>query len=171
MPADPHQLRPDHLPTPFTADEIRRDCQPGRMVRLLVVQPGADPIVRVVRFVSADADGGGQETWTESPDGERLSEPTVGRSRWLDLQRHASFPAASTEIAEETIDVPAGRFECLRYTNRDGDKIRTFWFARSAAGMPLRFEERRGELVTSSSTAIENVPAPSGAGYGSGRGR
>ena len=89
MTADPHQLRPDHLPTPFSADEIRVGC-PGRTVRSLVT--------------------------------------------------------------------PAGRYACLRYTNRDGDSVSTFWFARSATGMPLTSEERAGGVLAFSSTAIENVP-------------
>jgi hypothetical protein len=160
MAADPHRLRPDHLPTPFTADEIRRGCQPGRTLRSLVVEAGNDPVIRVVRFVSADDDGAEQESWMESPDGARLGEPTRRRSRWLDFQGHASFPSATTDVVEEAIDIPAGRFDCLRYTNREGEDVRTFWFARSAAGMPLRFEERTGDTVTYSSTAIENVPGP-----------
>ena len=50
----------------------------------------------------------------------------------------------------------AGRFACLRYTRRDDASVSTFWFARSAPGMPLKFEERAdGELVFSS-TAIED---------------
>jgi hypothetical protein len=158
MTTDPHQLRPDHLPTPFTADEIRVGCPPGRTVRSLVIRAGSEPHVRVTRFVSGDADGAEHESWTESPDGVRLTEPERGRSTWLEFQEHASMPAASTEIAEEEIDIPAGRFACLRYTRRDGDSVSTFWFARSAPGMPLKFEERAGGALVFSSTAIENVP-------------
>jgi hypothetical protein len=158
MTSDPHQLRPDDLPTPFTAEEIRLGCQPGRTVRSLVVEPGHDPVIRVTRFVSADAEGAGQEHWLETPDGTRLNEPERRRSTWLGFQEHASFPAATTEIAEEEIDIPAGRFACLRYTNQEGNTVRTFWFARSAAGMPLRFEEWTDGILTYSSTAIENVP-------------
>ncbi len=158
MTTDPHQLRPDHLPTPFTADEIRVGCPPGRTVRSLVIRAGSEPCVRVTRFVSGDANGAEQESWTESPDGVRLTEPERGRSTWLEFQEHASMPAASTEIAEEEIDIPAGRFACLRYTRRDGDSVSTFWFARSAPGMPLKFEERAGGALVFSSTAIENVP-------------
>lgn len=158
MTSDPHQLRPDHLPTPFTAEEIRLGCQPGRTIRSLVVQPGQDPVIRVTRFVSADAEGADQESWEETLDGARLSEAARRRSTWLGFQEHASFPADTTEIGEEEIDIPAGRFACLRYTNREGDVVRTFWFARSAAGMPLRFEEWTDGVLTYSSTAIENVP-------------
>jgi hypothetical protein len=156
MPTDPHQLRPDHRPTPFSADEIRLGCPPGRTVRSLVVQAGSEPYIGITRFVSGDAEGADQESWRETPDGVRLTEPQLSRSTWLEFQGHASMPAATTEIAEETIEIPAGRFDCLRYTRTDGGDISTFWFARSAPGMPLKFEERvNGELVYSS-TAIEN---------------
>ena len=159
MTTDPHQLRPDHLPTPFTADEIRLGCPPGRTVRSLVIEAGSEPYVGVTRFVTVDAEGAEQESWRETPAGVRLTEPQRRRSRWLDFQGHASMPAATTDITEEEIDIPAGRFACLRYTRRDGDSVSTFWFARSVPGMPLKFEERvDGELVYSS-TAMENTRA------------
>jgi hypothetical protein len=158
MTNDPHRLRPDHLPTPFSADEIRAGCPPGRTVRSLVVEAGAQPHIRITRFVSGDAEGAEQESWTETPDGLRLTEPQRRRSTWLDFQGHASMPAATTEIAEEEIDIPAGRFACLRYTRRDGDEVDTFWFATGAPGMPLKFEERVGGQLVFSSTAIENIP-------------
>ena len=131
------------------------------MIRSLVVRAGEEPYVRVTRFVSDDADGAEQESWTETPDGTQLTEPERGRSTWLGFQEHASFPAATTEIAEEEIDIPAGRFACLKYTNRDADSESTFWFARSAPGMPLRYEQRVSGEVVFSSTAIENVPSAS----------
>ncbi|HYK96690.1 MAG TPA: hypothetical protein VE011_12635 [Candidatus Dormibacteraeota bacterium] len=159
MVADPHVLRPDHLPTPFTAAEIREGCPPGRTVRSLVIEAGAEPIVRVTRFLSCDADGADRESWAEAPDGRRLTEPVSDHATWREFQEHASMPADSTRIDKETIDIPAGRYDCLRYTRVDGDTVDTFWFATSAPGMPLRFEERvKGELVYSS-TAIADVRA------------
>ena len=158
MSADPHQLHPDHLPTPFTADGIRLGCPPGRTIRSLVIEKGSEPRVQVTRFVSGDAEGADHESWTESFGGEPLTEPKARRSTWLEFQGHASMPAATTEIAEETIDIPAGRYDCLRYTRRDGDALMTFWFARAAPGMPLRFEERETGELTYSSTAIHSIP-------------
>jgi hypothetical protein len=154
MPTDSHQLHPGHRPTPFTADEIRIGCPPGRTVRSLVVESGTEPYAQVTRFVSGDAEGAEQESWTETPDGDRLTEPRRRRSTWLDFQGHASMPAATTEIVEEEIGIPAGRYACLRYTRRDGDAISTFWFAKAAPGMPLKFEERVGGELVNSSTAI-----------------
>jgi hypothetical protein len=123
-----------------------------------VVERGSEPFISVTRFVSGDADGADQEHWRETPDGARLTEPARRRSSWLDFQRHASMPAATTAIADDEIDIPAGRYACLRYTRREGDSVVTFWFAKEAPGMPLRFEERdAGELVYST-VAIENIP-------------
>jgi len=160
MTNDPHRLRPDHHPTPFTAEEIRIGCPPGRTVRSLVVRAGSEPYVRVTHFVSGDAEGAEQEWWTETPDGARLTEPERARSTWLDFQGHASMPAATTEITEEEIEIPAGRYACFKYTRREGDSVSTFWFPKSAPGLPLKFEEwEKGELVFSS-TALENTGGP-----------
>ena len=106
-----------------------------------MIEPGSEPYVHVTQFVSGDAEGAEQESWTETPERIRLTEPKRRRSTWLDFQGHASMPAATTEIDEEEIEIPAGRFACLRYTRREGDAVSTFWFARSAPGMPLKFEE------------------------------
>ena len=160
MPADPHLLRPDHHPTPFTADEIRRGCPSGRTIRMRVERAGEGPIVRVTRFLDGDADGADGEVWAETPDGERLGDVERWRSTWLDFQGHASMPLATTVVTEETIALPAGTFDCLVYTRSDGDDVDTFWFARSAPGMPLRYESRVGGDLVFSSVAVENrMPA------------
>jgi len=157
MKADSHRLRPDHHPTPFSADEIREASRPGRTVRFLVERKGAEPAIRVSRFVGGDAEGGDGESWMETLDGERLSEPERGRSTWLELQGHASMPLDTTTVEEETFEVPAGTYAGWRYTRTDGDEVDTFWFAKAAPGMPLRIESRVGGDVVFSSTAIEDV--------------
>jgi hypothetical protein len=157
MSADPHVLDPEHLPTPFTAEEIRIGCPPGRTIRMRVFEAGQPPYVGVTKFVTGDADGADQESWRETPDGARLTEPRRRRSTWLEFQAHASMPRATTVIEPETVDLPAGRYDCLRYTRREGDEETVFWFARSAPGMPLKVEERvDGELVYASE-ATEDV--------------
>ena len=129
---------------------------PGREVRSLVVRQGSEPYIRVMRVVSSDADGGERDFWTETPEGQRLTDPEREYSTFLELQGHASMPTATTRIDEETIDIPAGHFDCLRYTRVDGDTVDTFWFAISAPGAPMRFEQRVGGEVVFSSTAIED---------------
>lgn len=156
---DPHRLRPDHRPTPFTADEIRLGCPPGRTVRSLVTRAGTDPYIRVTRFTTGDAAGADQESWQETPSGERLTEPEHARTTWRELQEHASMPADTTTIAEETIEIPAGRFDCLVYRRVDGDEVATFWFAKTAPGMPLAFESRVGGALVFSSIAQSDTRA------------
>ena len=72
---DPLRLQPDHLPTPFSAEEIRQGCRPGRELRLRVEQPGEDPAIYVLRFIDGDAATGVQESWDETPSRERIGEP------------------------------------------------------------------------------------------------
>jgi hypothetical protein len=154
---DPHQLRPDHLPTPFTAEEIRAGCQPGRTVRSLVEEEGQPPYLHVTLFVSATADAAEQESWDEELDGTPRGERRRRRSTWLEFQGHASFPVTNTQVSEEEMEIPAGRFATLRYTQREGDTVRTFWFALSAPGMPLRFEEWDGPTLVYRSTAVSDT--------------
>ena len=154
MDGDPHVLEADHLPTPFTAEEIRANSHVGRTVRALVVR-GGESSVRIMRIVAVSPEGWERESWTESMDGRRLSEPELERSTWLELQAHASMPAATTRIDEETIEIPAGRFDCLRYSQLDGESLDTFWFATSEPGAPVRFEKRIGHELLFSFTTIE----------------
>jgi hypothetical protein len=154
-PTDAHRLRPGDLPTPFSAAEIRDASVPGLTIRSLIERQGAEPVIRVVRFDARDADGGFGDSWTEAPDGARLTEPERHHSTWLELQGHASMPAQRTTIDEETFEIPAGRFEGWRYARTDGEKVDTFWFAKSMPGAPLRYETRVGGEVVFRSTAVE----------------
>jgi len=59
----------------------------------------------------------------------------------------------------QEIEIPAGRFACLRYTRTDEDGVATFWFATSAPGMPLKFEKQvEGKTVFSSTTLSDETP-------------
>jgi len=153
---DPYQFRVGDRPTPFSAQDIRQGCPPGRTVRALVVQAGQEPYVRVTRFLTGDDDGGNQEFWNESLDGTRLTEPETGHAIWRELQGHASMPAERTEITEEQIEIPAGRFACLRYTRTDEGSVGVFWFAKAAPGMPLKFEKRVDDKTVFSSTTLSD---------------
>jgi hypothetical protein len=156
---DRHLLEPDHLPTPFTAEEIRDACPPGRTLRYRHERAGQPATVRVSRYVAVDAEGCDQEAWEEAEDGARLGAPERSRSTWLELQRHASFSAATTTRDEEEIDVPAGKFACLRYTRTDDSGTWQFWFARELPGQPVRYERQVGERVLMRATLLDNANA------------
>jgi hypothetical protein len=159
MPDESHRLQPDHHPTPFSAAQIRDAFVVGREARTLTVRAGEAPYVRVRRNISADAETGVHETWTETPEGERISEPEQGSSTFLELQGHASMPVAATTIEPVEIDVPLGRFDGLRYTRTQGDVVDTFWFAMARPGAPVRIESRVGGELVFSSVALEDPGA------------
>ena len=159
MPAESHRMQPDHHPTPFSAAQIRDGFVVGREVRSLIVRAGEEPYVHVRRNISADGDTGVHEVWTETPEGDRISEPEQASSTFLELQKHASMPVGATAIEPVEIDIPMGRFDGLRYTRLQGDRVDTFWFARARPGAPVRIESRVGGSVVFSSTAIsERLP-------------
>ena len=155
--ADPHQLSADDLPTPFSAADIRGGCPPGRTLRFLMARAGQDPVVRVSRYVETDTNGAVQESWTEDLEGRGLSDPERERSTWLELQEHASFPRATTVRSEEELEIPAGRFACLRYTRTDPDAIWRFWFALELPGQPVRYEREASGQIDFSATLLENT--------------
>jgi hypothetical protein len=161
MDTDPHQLYPDDLPTPFSAAEIRDASRPGRTQRFRVERSDTDPVIRVTRYVGGDAQAAEQESWLESSAGAVLGEREVSRPTWLELQEHASFPAATTVRVDEELTVPAGTFACLRYDRTDDDGTWRFWFARDLPGHPVRLEHEADGRVVFSSTLLENVPAGS----------
>lgn len=161
---DPHVLGPGRAPTPFTADEIRRGCPDGRTTRLTVEAAGADPVFRVNRYLDCDDEGATIERSVVTADGEPSGAVESGRSTWLQLQAHASFPADQTEIATETIDLPLGRLECRRYTVRDGDSVDEFWFATAMPGMPVRVTKASGERIVATVSVVADTAAPGARG-------
>ena len=141
---DSHVLGPGLLPTPFTADEIRDATGTGKTIRILIEEPDGTRFERVNRFSDCDAEGATLERWRAILDGGVDGQVVSGRVTWLELQWHAAFPAERTTVAEETLELPMGRLECVRYDTREGDvtdaPVESFWFARAFPGMPVRFE-------------------------------
>jgi hypothetical protein len=154
--SDPHVVEPGHAPTPFTADEIRRGCPPGRTIRLLVEPADRQTFIRTTRFVDCDEQGAIQERALFSVDGDPLGPVQTDTSSWTELRAHASFPAERTAISRESLDLPLGRLDCLRYTVTDGPTVETFWFATAKPGMPVRFVSEVDGQVTSAVTMISD---------------
>ena len=144
---DPHVLGDALAPTPFTADEIRSGCPEGRTIRIGVMPSAGHPFVRVSRFEQCDDEGAVLARWRIGEDGEPDAAIERSRVSWLDLQRHAAFPAEATRILAAAIVLPFGEFEGLVYrVVRDGRES-VFWFARALPGMPVRVERHGAEGV------------------------
>lgn len=157
--SDPHVLDPEHAPTPFTAEEIRAGCPEGRTIRMRAEAAGQEPMVRVNRYLECDEVGALLERSAETVDGEALGDAEQDRVTWLDLQRHASFPAAITRIEKDTIDTAIGELACLRYTVRADGVDQVFWFAETLPGMPLRFLTRKDDQALASFEVVADTQA------------
>lgn len=139
--SDPHVLEPGTAPTPFTADEIRAGCPDGRTITLLVEPAEGPSWQRVNRFVAPDEDGATVQRWRIGTDGRRDGEIEEGRTTWLQLQGHASFPVSAVTVTPDTVELPLGTVDALRYAvDDDAGGVATFWFAPGFPGMPVRYE-------------------------------
>jgi hypothetical protein len=156
LPPDGNRLQPDHLPTPFSAAQIRDGCPAGRTIRIREETPDGPPTFRRIRFVEADADGAVHELQATDEDGRPIGEPTRGHSTWLDLQRHASQPADATTVDEVALPLPFGDFACWRYTVERPEAELRFWFAKQLPGMPAQVEEWVDGVMTGRSSMIAN---------------
>ena len=155
MPPEEHRLTPDTLPTPFSAAQIRAACAPGRSNTFRVDRRDAAPYLMQWEFVGGDEEGAESVRWTEALDGTPLEERTTSRSRWTEFQGHASYPVNSTTIGTDTIEIPAGRFECWLYTTRSDDgEVTRAWFARNLPGPPVLVRSEAGGAVEFSSTLV-----------------
>jgi hypothetical protein len=154
--SDPHIVEPGHSPTPFTADEIRAGCPPGRNILLSVVRTGEPEKRRDIRFVACNEVGGTQRSANLDIAGRPIDEPSTVTTTWESLQAHASFPAERTTITRETITTPLGELDCLRYDVRGDDSHGTYWFAVDLPGMPVRYTEQVDGEIISTVTMIDN---------------
>ncbi|MFC4138670.1 MULTISPECIES: hypothetical protein [unclassified Microbacterium] len=153
--ADPHLLGPGLLPTPFSADQIAASSRAGKQIRMRVEQPDGTTFERFSRFRDGDDEGATLEQWrADAPD-----QVSSRRVTWRELQAHAAFPVDSTVASVETVDLPLGRLECLRYDTAAADEPpATFWFSPGHPGMPVRYEVRTD--VGTTRTTVEEIRAP-----------
>ena len=156
LPPESHRLRPDHLPTPFSAAEIRAGCPAGRTIRMREETRGEAPTFRSIRFTDVDDETTAQELQATDEAGLSLGDASFGSSTWLQLQEHASQPADATTVDEVVLALPFGTFECWLYTVRAPDAELRFWFAKPLPGMPVQVEEWTNGELTGRSVMIAN---------------
>ena len=112
---------------------------------------------RVNRFVDPDDEGATLQRWRIGPDGDPTGDVETEVTTWLRLQGHSSFPVSVVTITPDTVELPFGTVEALRYTVDDGgDGATTFWFAPTIPGMPVRYETPAQGGGTDRTTMISN---------------
>jgi hypothetical protein len=149
LPPESHRLDGDHHPTPFSSQEIRDASGAGTTVTFRIEPLGEDAYLDRWEFLGGDDDDGRRRRWTETLDGDAIEPVSEVVSSWLDLQRHASYPCATTRLMTGSATTPAGEYECWIYvtTNDDGTVTKAY-FARTEPGPPVLMETvSDGEII------------------------
>ncbi len=148
-PDEANRMRPDHAPTPYTAEQIREACGEGRTDAFRLEKAGEKPWTYTIKFLKGDREAAEVESLNTADDGTVVSR-SKDRQMWVDFQTHASFPELDTKITEEAIEVPAGKFDCWLYTvqKRDAGATVRMWFAKKLPGPPVKMTtEEKGKVV------------------------
>ena len=133
-------------PYPFSVYEIRAGCPLGRVIEYRVEKAGAPPTLERWAFTPLDGATVSITTSRFDAEGKPVGSPTTEQAKWTELHEHARFPRAETQIYNESLTVPAGTFDVMRYVvtkGASGDKppeVKTYWFARTLAGPPVKVE-------------------------------
>ena len=139
---DERKLKPDHLPTPYTAAEIRAASLDGRASTYLIEVPGQEAVRQTLRFLKPDAKGVTFEYSRTKQDGTPLGPAASSRATWKELQAHASYPQKSTKVTDARMKTPAGDYACRLYTQTEKAKGKTtvqrFYFATKLPGPPVK---------------------------------
>ena len=144
------------LPTPYTAAQIRDAYQPGFVSTYRHVR-GADVSLQRTTVVSATAAGVSLRFEPVDAAGNVVGDVTTGEATWEELRDHAAFPAHATEhFPDETVVVPYGTVHVRRYVVAGPDgTTRTFWFAPSMPGPPVRMTITNSEGPVSAMELVQ----------------
>jgi ATP-dependent Clp protease ATP-binding subunit ClpA len=141
---------PELADSPFTADQIKDATKTGRSYRYRV-EANRRREIEVITFKSVEGEHAELETRTETEDGKELDKATK-RITWEELRKHAAFPKSQVTTREETITVPAGKFDCVVYVVKDprSSETSSFFFAKSLPGAPVLFftTDKTGATIT-----------------------
>ncbi|MGO8995423.1 MAG: hypothetical protein ACLQVI_19095 [Polyangiaceae bacterium] len=136
-------------PYPFSVSEIRAGCPFGRVIEYRIEKAGSPPRVESWAFTPVDNDTVSIATTAFDLAGNPIGSPTHQTAKWTELHEHAHFPSAATTISNESLSTSAGTFDVMRYVVTQGDEVRTYWFARTLPGPPVKVEVVKGGQTVS----------------------
>jgi hypothetical protein len=160
-------------PYPFSVPELRAGCPLGRVIEYRIEKEGSPPRLEKWAFTPLDFDTVSITTTRYDADGKPSGAPETESAKWTELHEHARFPRSATEISNETLSVPAGTFDVMRYvvhkaspasagrgegggTGGAGDEVKTYFFARTLPGPPIKVEVVRDGHVVMTMTMEAN---------------
>lgn len=137
------------LTPPFSPAQLAAAFPDGTTLRLQITEAGGPPVVQRWVFTGGDAEGTTIQSTVSTPSGTLLKDEGAERSTWVELSRHAAFPAADTTVGDSEVTVAAGHFATWLYTVRataeDGTPVlKRYHFARTVPGPPVLFTIQQG---------------------------
>lgn len=150
----------EHLPTPYSAEQIRDAWQVGLTVVTHVWTPrGESTSHTIVTDWTED-----QVSMIEQPlddKGEAVGEPNPIKVSWIDLRDHARFPKAAATRERGTRTTPLGALEGWLYTMKHDETNQSeFFFADAFPGPPVVFLRRSDGEVIMRAEMIERDLSP-----------
>lgn len=138
-----------YAPPPFPAQLIRAATGEGRSWHFRTTEPGKPATERLLRFAEVGAEGAAFES-VAMVNGASSGAPQRQQVSWEDLEGHAHYAENATVVDDAVVEVPAGRFRCVRYTVKgEGGARMVAWFAATLPGPPVLQVLWRGEREVS----------------------
>ncbi|NBC30490.1 MAG: hypothetical protein GVY29_10950 [Spirochaetes bacterium] len=130
-------------PRPFTGEMIRTGMPVGAERRYVTEGPAGTRSTVVWTVVRTSRRGCTIRFTFLEEDGSPAAASTERTTAWHDLAAHATFPITATKVVSQSVQVPAGTFECWEYTvteRSDQDiLVSTYSFAKQLPGAPVRY--------------------------------
>jgi hypothetical protein len=149
---------PDLATPPFTAEQIRDATRAGRSYEFKMEAAGQPAVIHKITFVEVTAEHATAEAIDLDASGKPLGPAERGTSTWAELVGHAAYPRSSTVISDESVEVPAGKFECMLYTVVEGPLRKRTYFARSLPGAPVLMVVEQDGQVLQTLTLLSHSP-------------
>jgi hypothetical protein len=136
---------------PWTAKEIAAVWKDGAMFKLNVTSSAGSGWIKLTATDVTD------EGFMGTEDGEMGGEAHTGKPNkmtWDSFIRQFAEAKCDTVITDETIETPAGKFECALYTTTDKrpghEGVQKAWYVKKSPGLfaKVTAENKKGETIT-----------------------
>ena len=131
----------EHLPTPYSAEELREVWREGFELDSKVWTPKEETLARTRVEAWSESEVTTSEQ-TISASGEPQSEKRSGTTTWEALRDHARFDAARAHRERQQRDTALGSLEGWLYTvNPSNNTVLELFFADGMPGPPVTFKQ------------------------------
>ena len=137
MPPASNSMQEGHLPTPFSASDIRDSCTEGAF-RSFSMETPKGAFTRTLTFGKGDSEGAPFSMTMTDSEGVEIVTQDFPQTPWTQFQSHASCAIETTTLTREMVTTPAGEFDCWVYrTEGQSGSTGTNYFAVNLPGPPV----------------------------------